>query len=73
MLRDHAVGEFVEEHGNEKEQTHRRTQEPLLRVAQERELLPESHGQGISDGSKNKEPTDIQIDGDAKDFSDPQA
>ena len=73
VLRDHAMGKFMEEERSKKENASENAYDPLLGRGPARILLRELHGERVGDSGKNDDPCGMEIDGYSEDFAQPHS
>ena len=70
VLRDHAMGKFMEEERSKKENAGENAYDPLLGRGPARILLRELHGERVGDSGKNDDPCGMEKDGYPEDLAD---
>jgi len=69
VLCDHAVGQFVEDHGSKEEHACENAKSPMLKNTPMRVFLRVLNGYGKRNEKKNNHPARMQIDGDTENSS----
>ncbi len=70
MLSHDAVRELVEEYRSKEEEAGQDSHGPMLRVRPKRVIVLVLLGDQVSDGSKDKDPGGMEINGNAENFAD---